>query len=63
MEGNLRAKKRVERAKNILDRVGLGSKRLEMFFMSSSEAPRFVEVAREMTQRITELGPNPLKGA
>jgi F420-non-reducing hydrogenase iron-sulfur subunit len=63
MEGNLRAKKRVEHAKRILDKIGLGSQRLEMFFMSSSEAPRFVEVANKMTQRIQELGPNPIKGA
>lgn len=61
-EGNLRAKKRVERVKHILDKVGLGSKRVDMFFMSSAEGPRFAEVAREMTQRIRELGPSPMKG-
>lgn len=63
IEGNLRAKRRVARAKQILDKVGLGSKRLDMFFMSSAEGPRFVEVAKEMTQRIRELGPSPAKGA
>jgi F420-non-reducing hydrogenase iron-sulfur subunit len=62
-EGNIRARKRVEQAKHILDKVGLGGNRLEMFFMSSAEGPRFVEVAREMTQRIKDLGPNPIKGA
>ncbi len=62
VEGNLRTKKRVERAKHILDKVGLGSKRLEMFFMSSAQGTRFVEVAKEMTQRIRELGPSPVKG-
>jgi F420-non-reducing hydrogenase iron-sulfur subunit len=61
-EGNLRAKKRVARAKHILDRVGLGSKRLEMFNMSSAEGTRFAEVAKEMTERIKELGPSPFKG-
>ena len=63
VEGNLRAKKRVERAKHILDKVGLGSQRLDMFFMSSAEGPRFVEVAKEMTRRIKNLGPSPIKGA
>jgi F420-non-reducing hydrogenase iron-sulfur subunit len=63
VEGNLRTKKRVEYAKHILDKVGLGSKRLEMFFMSSAQGTRFVEVAKEMTQRIKELGPSPVKGA
>ena len=63
LEGNTRAKKRVQRAKRILESVGLGKDRIEMFFMSSSEGPRFAEVAREMTERIKELGPSPIRGA
>lgn len=63
LEGNTRAKKRVERAKVILDNIGVGGERLEMFNMSSSEGIRFAEVAREITKRIKELGPSPLKGA
>jgi coenzyme F420-reducing hydrogenase delta subunit len=62
VEGNLRAEKRVARARNILDKIGLGKDRLEMFFMSSAEGGRFSEVAREMTERIKKLGPNPIKG-
>lgn len=61
VEGNIRAKRRVERAKAILDEIGLGSKRLEMFFMSSSEGVRFAEVAREMTERVGKLGPSPVR--
>ena len=63
LEGNIRARKRVERAKVILDNIGVGGERLEMFNMSSSEGTRFAEVAREITKRIKELGPSPLKGA
>ena len=63
LEGNIRARKRVQRAKRILESVGLGKDRIEMFFMSSSEGPRFAEVAREMTERIKELGPSPIRGA
>jgi len=62
IEGNIRAERRVERAKNILDKVGLGKDRLEMFFMSSSEGARFAQVAREMTERVNKLGPSPIKG-
>jgi F420-non-reducing hydrogenase iron-sulfur subunit len=62
VEGNLRAEKRVERAKNLLEKIGLGKDRLEMFFMSSAEGGRFSEVAREMTERIRKLGPSPIKG-
>ena len=61
IEGNIRAKKRVERAKAILDEIGLGNERLEMFFMSSAEGARFAEVAREMTERVRKLGPSPVK--
>jgi len=61
IEGNIRAKRRVEEAKAILDAVGLGSERLEMFFMSSSEGVRFAEVAKEMTEKIRELGPSPVR--
>jgi F420-non-reducing hydrogenase iron-sulfur subunit len=62
VEGNLRAEKRVARAKNLLEKIGLGKDRLEMFFMSSAEGGRFSEVAREMTERIKKLGPSPIKG-
>jgi F420-non-reducing hydrogenase iron-sulfur subunit len=63
VEGNLRAEKRVERAKNLLEKIGLGKDRLEMFFMSSAEGGRFSEVAREMTEKIRKLGPSPIKGS
>ena len=61
--GNLRAKKRVAQARNILERIGIGGERVAMYNLSSSEAPRFAEIAREMTDKITELGPNPIKKA
>ncbi len=62
IEGNIRAERRVERTKSILDKGGLGKDRLEMFFMSSSEGARFAQVAREMTERVNKLGPSPIKG-
>ncbi len=61
--GNLRAKKRVAQVADILDKVGVGGERVAMFNLSSSEAPRFVEIALEMTERISALGPNPIKAA
>ncbi len=59
--GNLRAKRRVEKAKEILDKIGIGKDRVEMFNLSSSEGPKFAEIATEMTQRIKKIGPNPIK--
>lgn len=61
IDGNIKAKRRVARAKKLLDEIGIGGERLEMFNMSASMGPKFAEVAREMTERIRNLGPNPLK--
>jgi coenzyme F420-reducing hydrogenase delta subunit len=61
--GNLRARKLVEQVAALLDKVGVEGDRVAMFNLSSSEAPRFVEIAVEMTERIMALGPNPIKAA
>ena len=61
LTGNLRARKRVEYAKKILDEIGIGGERLEMYNMSAAQGPRFVEIAHEMTEKIKKLGPNPIK--
>jgi coenzyme F420-reducing hydrogenase delta subunit len=62
VRGNERGLARLERAQQILDEIGLGSERLEMFFMSGSQAQAFAASVDKMTERIRELGPNPLKG-
>jgi coenzyme F420-reducing hydrogenase delta subunit len=63
LEGNLRAKKRVHYAKRLLDEVGIGGERLEMYNMSAGEGAKFAAAAEEMTARIKGLGPSPLKVA
>jgi coenzyme F420-reducing hydrogenase delta subunit len=47
--------------KRLLDEIGLGGERVEMFFLSSAEGARWAELASEMTERIRALGPNPLR--
>ena len=59
--GNFRARKRIDQAKQILDTIGVGGERVEMFNMASSEGPRFAQVAVEFVAKITALGPNPIK--
>lgn len=59
--GNFRARKRVEQAKKILDVIGVSGDRVWMYNLSSSDAPLFVKYALEMHDRITALGPNPVK--
>jgi F420-non-reducing hydrogenase iron-sulfur subunit len=61
LTGNFRAKKRVAYAKKLLDEIGFGGERLEMYNMSAAMGPRFAEVAREMTEKIRKLGPSPIK--
>ncbi len=61
LEGNLHARNRVERAQQLLDEIGLGHERLEMYNLSSAEGPRFAEIMREMTARLKRLGPSPLR--
>ena len=60
-KGNFRARKRVEQAQKLLEDVGIGGERVKMYNLSSSEAPLFVEYAKEMSEKILELGPNPIK--
>ncbi len=60
LKGNFRAKLRVGQAKKVLDDVGIGGERVEMYNLSGSMGPRFAEVAHEMHERIKNLGPSPL---
>ena len=62
VRGNERARIRVEKVKKLLDEIGIGSERLDMFFVSGGMGETFAKVAQEMTERIRALGPNPLEG-
>jgi len=61
LEGSLRARKRVERAKQLLEEIGLKPERLEMYNLSSAEGARFAEIVTEMSGRLARLGPSPLR--
>ncbi|MBI2252903.1 MAG: hydrogenase iron-sulfur subunit [Armatimonadetes bacterium] len=61
LEGNLRAKKRVEYAKKLLAEIGIEKERLEMYNLSSAMGGKFAEISKEMVERIKKLGPNPIK--
>ena len=61
LTGNLKARKRVEYVKKLLDECGIGGERVAMYNLSAAEGQRFAEVAREMTERIRSLGPSPGK--
>ncbi len=61
LEGNLRAKERVEHAKTLIEEAGLEPERLEMFHIGASDAPKWAEAVEMMTERAKKLGPNPLR--
>ena len=59
--GNLRAKKRVTYVQHILDQIGFGAERVVMYNLSAGMGVRFAEIAREVTEKVRELGPNPIR--
>jgi len=63
LTGNLKARRKVEYVKKVLEALGIEPERIEMFNMSSAEGPRFAQVAREFTETIRGLGPSPVPKA
>lgn len=61
LEGNLRAKKRSEYLREMLDEIGVGRDRLRMVNLSAAMAPTFVERVREIVETVKGLGPSPLR--
>lgn len=61
VNGNIRAKRRVDAVKRILGEIGMEPERVEMYNVSASDGAGFVRIAREMTERIRGLGPSPLR--
>lgn len=59
--GNIAARSRVERIKQIVEDVGIEPDRIEMFNMSSAMGKQFAEAATLMSERLETLGPSPLR--
>ena len=51
----------MEYLQSLLKEIGLEPERVRMFNLSAVMAGQFVEISKEMTEKITELGPNPLR--
>ncbi len=60
LEGNLRARRRVERVAALLTDAGIGGERIRMFNLSAGEGSKFAAYAEEMDQHIKKLGPSPI---
>jgi F420-non-reducing hydrogenase iron-sulfur subunit len=61
LEGNLRARRRTDRVRDMLAEVGLGEERLRMVNLSAAEAPTFVGSVQNMVNTVRALGPSPLR--
>ncbi len=57
LEGNTRAKKRVDYVKRLLVEVEIEPERVEMFNLSAAMGGRFAEIVEEMTEKVKKLGP------
>jgi len=63
IEGNLRARKRTDHIRDVLDQIGVGRDRLKMVNLSAAMAPTFVQSVKEIVETVRSMGPNPLKAA
>ena len=61
--GNIKAARRVAYVKKLLDDIGIGGQRVEMKMLSAGMGERFAQIAVDFTEKIRQLGPNPIKNA
>lgn len=59
--GNLYTRRRVMMLNELLDKVGIETKRLRLEWIAASEGKKFSKVVTEFVDEIKDLGPNPLK--
>jgi len=59
VKGSQRAAKRVEAVRQALSELAVEAERVAMYHLPRGLHPEFIEVAREMNERIRRLGPSP----
>jgi len=60
--GSQRAAHRVLAVRKALSELGVEGERIEMFHLPRGFHPEFVEVVRQMDERVANMGPSPFKG-
>ena len=60
ISGNVEAEKRMKMTEEVLDKLGLGRKRMRLEWISASEGQKFAQTMKDFTAQIRTLGPNPL---
>ena len=61
MTGNLHAKQRVDYVRGLLDEIGLENERIRMINVSAGMGVQFAQLVTDMSEKVKELGPNPLR--
>ncbi|MCG3215561.1 MAG: hydrogenase iron-sulfur subunit [Candidatus Heimdallarchaeota archaeon] len=56
-QGNFLARRRISILKNLLEFIGIDSRRVRMTWVSAAEGRKFAEVVEEVTEDIKKLGP------
>jgi F420-non-reducing hydrogenase iron-sulfur subunit len=63
MVGNVRAEKRINYARSLLDSAGMGAERLTLERGENLTAKDLLELAQSRVEILKILGPNPMRGA
>lgn len=61
--GNIRAARRIEAVRRLLGDIGIEPERLSMVNISAGMGDRFAAIATEFTDKIRQMGPNPIRTA
>lgn len=61
LTGNSRAKERVRYSEILLKESGIDGERIRMVNLAPDMAHKFVQEVTEMTEKVKELGPSPIK--
>ena len=60
MSGNYKARRRIAILKSVFRSLGLEENRVFLKWISASEGKRFADSAREITEEVRKIGPNPI---
>ena len=61
INGNMKARRRVALLHEVIDQVGIDRERLWLRWVAASEGNMFSEIVEEMSGKLREMGPNPLR--
>jgi F420-non-reducing hydrogenase iron-sulfur subunit len=62
VDGNIKAENRAEAIQVMLEDLGLEPERFRLEWIGATEPEKFVQVAKDMTENLRELGPSPYRG-